>query len=152
MFVVFCCRVLLCSLLIFLLRCSLPFRGAPAFFCLCALPWCILLFGVALSRCVLVLFSAALCLLVLCCAVVRLLVLCCLGWSVAMLGSRSASSAAVAGCCALSIPGRDAVLSRCVACCPGAVVACAVFLGASLFVVPLVPCCVGVPASLLSVR
>ena len=146
--------MLLCFLLIFVsLRYSLPFRGALGCFCLCgALPWCVLLFRVALLRCVLVLVSAALCRLMLSCAVVRLWVLCCVVGFIAVLGSRLASSAAVAGCCALSVLARGAVSSCCAACGPGAVVPCAVFLGASVFVAPLVWCCVGVPASLLSVR
>ena len=79
-FVVLCFRVLLCSLrgFSFFLRCSLPFRGAPGCFCLCgAPPWCVLLFTVALSRCVPVSASFALCRLVVCRAVVCLLVLCC---------------------------------------------------------------------------
>ena len=38
---VFCCRVLLCSLLVFSC-CSLPFCGAPGCWCLCGLlPWCV---------------------------------------------------------------------------------------------------------------
>ena len=36
-FVVLCCRALLRSLLVFFLRCSLPFRGSPGCFCFCAL-------------------------------------------------------------------------------------------------------------------
>ena len=145
-FVVFYCRVLLCSLLVF-------FRGGPSCFGLCgARPWCVLLFGVALSRCFLVLASVALCRLVLCRAVVRHLVPCCVVCFVAVLGSRPASSAAVACCCALSVLGRGAVSSCRAACGPCAVVPCAVFLGASLFAAPLVWCCVGVPVSLLPVR
>ena len=35
-FVVLCCRALLRSLLVFFLRCSVPFRGAPPCFCFCA--------------------------------------------------------------------------------------------------------------------
>ena len=152
-FVVFCCRVLLCSLLVFFLPCSVPFRGGPSCFGLCgARPWCVLLFGVALSRCVLVLASVPLCRLVLCRAMVRLLLPCCVVCFVAVLGSRLASSAAVACCCALSVLGRGAVSSCRDACGPCAVVPCAVFLGASLFAAPLVWCCVGVPVSLLSVR
>ena len=135
------------------LRCSLPFRGAPGCLCLCvALPCCVLLLGLALLRCVFVLASATLCRWVLCCAVVRLLVLCCVVCFVAVVGLRLASSAAVAGCCALSVLGRGPVSSRCVACGAGAAVPCAMFLGASLFVAPRVRCCVGVPAWLLPVR
>ena len=152
-FVVLCCCPLLRSLLVFFLRSSVPFRGAPGCFSLCgALPWCVLLFGVALSRCAPVLVSAALCRFVLCCAVMHLLVLCCVVCFVAVLGSRLASSAAVTRCCALSILGRGAVSSCCAACGPGAVVPCAVFLGPFRFAAPLVRCCAGVPASLLSVR
>ena len=153
-FVVFYCRMLLCSLLVLVFfRCSVPFGGGPSCFGLCcARLWCVLLFGVALPRCVLVLASVALCRLVLCPAVVRLLVLCCVVCFVAVLGSRLASSAAVACCCALSVLGRGAASFCCAACGPCAVFSCAVFLGASLFVAPLVWCCVGVPVSLLSVR
>ena len=131
----------------FFLRCSLPCRGVPC----CLGPWCVLLFGVALSRCVLVLVSVALCCLELCRAVVRLWVLCCVVRFLAVLGSCLVSSAAVACCCALSALGRGAVLSCCAACGPCAVVPCAVFLGASFFVAPLVWCCVGVPVYLLPV-
>ena len=146
--VVLCCfcRVLLsCSAAFcagfFFLRCSLPFCGALGCFHLCgALPWCFLLFGVASSRCAPLLVSAALCHFVLCCAMVRLLLLCCVVCFVAVLGSRLASSAVVAGCSALSVLGR------------GALVPCVVSLGASRFMAPLVRCCAGVPASLLSLR
>ena len=89
--------------------------------------WCVLLFGVALSHCVLVLASVALCRLVLCHAVVCFLVLWCVVSFVAVLGSRLASSAAVACCCALSVLGRGAVSSCCAACGPCAVVPCACF-------------------------
>ena len=96
----FCCALLSCAAVFsadFFLRCSLPLRGAPGCFCLCGvLTWCILLFGVALSRCVLVLVPAALCHLLLRCAVVRLLVLCCVVSFVVVLQWRLASSAAVA--------------------------------------------------------
>ena len=156
-FVVLCRRVLLCSLPVFFFF---------SFFALfLAFWWCSGLFlsvlcsavvrlavRRALSLCVLVLVSAALCRLVLCCAVVRLLVLCCVIGFAAVLGSCLASSAAVAGCCALSLLGRGAVASCCAACGPGVVLPCAVFLGASLFVAPLVLCCFGVSAPLLSVR
>ena len=109
--VVLHCCVLLFSPLSSFRRCSLPFCGAPGCFCLCdALPWCVLLLGVALSRCVLVLVSAALCCLVLLFAVVCLLVLCCVVCFFAVLPSRLASSAAIAGCRAVS--------SSMVLCCP----------------------------------
>ena len=138
---------------VFFLRWSLPPRLAPGCFCLCSAPqWCVLLFGAALSCCGLVLAAFALCCLVLCRAVVRLLVLCCFVCFVAVLGPRLASSAAVAGRCAPSVLGRGAVSSCCAACGPAAVPSCAVFLGASPFVAPLVWCCVGWPLSLLSVR
>ena len=136
-----CCGVRLRSLLVlfFFLLFSLPFPGASGCFCLCgALPWCVLLFGVALSRCVPVLVSAALCCLVLCCAVLRLMVLCCVVCFVSVLGSCLASSARVAAFCALSVPGGGAVSYCCAACDTGAVVPCPVFLGASRLVAPFV--------------
>ena len=158
------CWVLLCCFCCVLLSRAAVFSAGFLFALLLAFPWCSGLFlsvccsavvrlalRCALSRCVLVLVSAALCRLVLCCAMVRLLVLCCVFGFVAVLGSRLASSAALAGCCALSVLGRRAVSSCCAACGLGAVVPCAVFLGTSLFVAPLVWCCVGRPASLLSV-
>ena len=95
---------------------------------------------------------AFLCWLLVRCAVWCSAVPCCGVCFVAVLGSCLASSAAVACCCALSVLGRDAVLSCRVTCGPCAVVPCAVFLGASLFTAPLVWCSVGVPVWLLSVR
>ena len=139
--------MLLCSLLVFFFwRCSLPFCGAAGCFCLCgALTWCVLLFGVAVSRCVVVLVSAALCCLVLCCAVARLLVMCCVVCFVAVLGSRLASSAAVAGSCALSLGP--------VLCCPAVlpVVGLLSFL-VSLFWAPLVSWCLLCGAVLVCLR
>ena len=115
---------------VFFLLCSLPVCGAPGSFCLFwALPCCVLLLGVALSRCVLVLVSPALCPVVLCCAGVRLSVLCCILCFVVVTRSCLASSAAVVGCCTLSVLGRSAVSSCCATCGPGAVFPCAVFLG-----------------------
>ena len=139
----------------------------PPFFFLCSLVFCFLrsclvcvVLGRGVSCCLawpcsgafFLLASVALCCLVLCRAVVRLLVPCCVVCFVAVLGSRLASSAAVACCCSLSVLGRGSVLSCRAACGPCAVVPCAVFLGASLFAAPLESCCVGAPVSLLSVR
>ena len=122
------CWVLLCFFCCVLLSRAAVFPAGFFFALLLAFPWCSGSFlsvwcsalvrralRRALSRCVLVLVSAALCCLVLCCAMVRLLVLCCVVAVVAVLGSRLASSAAVAGCCALSVLGRGAVLSCCAA-------------------------------------
>ena len=133
--VLLCVSVVVCVVLV----CVVLGRGAA-----CCVAWA--------CRVVLVLASVALCRLVLCRAVVRLLVLCCVVCFVAVLRSGLASSAAVACCCALSVLGRGAVSSCCAACGPCAVVPCAVFFGASIFVAPLVWCCVGVPVSLLFVR
>ena len=141
-----CCGLLLCAVVFsrvsFFRRCSLPSPGALGCFCLCgAVPWCVLLFGVALLRCVLVLVSAALCWLVLCCAVVCLLVLCCVVCFVAVLLSHLASPAAVAGCCALSLGAVLCspallpvvwVLSFLVLCFLGPLVSCSLLCGAVL--------------------
>ena len=105
---------------VFFRRCSSPSRGAPGSFCLSgSLAWCVLLFGVALLPCVLVLAPAALCCSLLCSAVLRVLNLCCVVRLVAVVGSRLAWCAAVAGCCAL--------FSGAVLCCPA--------------VLPVVRCC-----------
>ena len=113
-FVVLCCRALLPFLLVFVLRCSLPLRGAPGSFCLCgALPWCVALFGVTsgffLSLCVVfwcLLFGLA----VLFCLLVgpggswcRVLVVCC-----------GVSLGPVLRCVAVRLAARRCVVVRCV--------------------------------------
>ena len=138
-FVVLDCRVLLSSPLFFfgvvpclsvvLLAVSvcvsavvrLAVRRGPVATCSCAGFCCAVPFGALV-----------------CCGVSLDSVLCCL--SVCCYGGLSCS-----------VLRRGAVLSGCAACGPGAVVPCAVFLGASRFMAPLVRCCAGVPVLLLSV-
>ena len=110
---VLCCCVLCC----FLGCCSLPFRAAPYSCGLCGTPpRCVLLFGVAVLRCALVLFSAALCHVVLCRAVLCCLFRCgssvssCLIWC---FGKLLLSPFGAVLCCSAVLPAMCCAVSLC---------------------------------------
>ena len=151
-FVVFRCRVLLCSLLcsfldvILCLPLVLPAVSVCLVLCggaCCCLTWlCRVVFlCLFLVRCTAWCSVVPWCVSWFCAACV---VWCGVSVAFCLLSCRGRVLCSVLGCCA--------VLSCCAACDLGAVVPSAAFLATFAFVVPLVWCCAGVPASLLSVR